>query len=159
MTARQRLQADFLHILRTTIPANVGLLSSHDFLATQTSVIQDNPSTVNTDLLVSTTGNDDTLIAGGGADYLSGGAGDDILLAGSDSDIINPGAGADLVIGSTGNGTTAERDTVTYQTAPGGIVVDAGLPTSTDPFNPNIYFLWADFTSTGFQNYAFWRYG
>ena len=75
------------------------------------------------------TGGDNTLMGGGGADEiyggsgddtLNGGAGDDVLYGGADNDTLTGGAGDDLLIGGAGaDGFTggAGEDTVSYANA------------------------------------------
>ena len=75
------------------------------------------------------TGGDNTLSGGGGADEiyggsgddtLNGGAGDDVLYGGADNDMLTGGAGDDLLIGGAGgDGFTggAGEDTVSYANA------------------------------------------
>jgi Ca2+-binding RTX toxin-like protein len=80
--------------------------------------------TVGTDIVYGENGND-TLIGLGGNDLLDGGAGADSLLGGSENDTLIGGAGADVLNGGAGTG-----DIASYRTAPSGVAVYVGAPSS-----------------------------
>jgi Ca2+-binding RTX toxin-like protein len=79
---------------------------------------------------------DDKVFGGKGNDEVYGGLGDDTLSGGDDNDLVNGGAGNDELYGDAGNDTLIGEagddrisggdgiDTVSYQTAPSGVVVN-----------------------------------
>ncbi|MFA7276076.1 MAG: type I secretion C-terminal target domain-containing protein [Pseudobdellovibrionaceae bacterium] len=80
------------------------------------------------------------VIGRAGADYLAGSSADDILYGDANNDFFTPLGGNDLVIGSTSL-KAEERDTISYETASQGIVVDyTALPPAPEPTPYHAYY-------------------
>ena len=149
---------DLMQTLADHVTPRFSVLTSAAFMSSQR-VVQDTSSdTKKNTILIANPINASELIGRAGVDYLSGSSGDDILYGAANKDFFMPRGGKDLIIGSLSLKAT-DKDTVSYETATAGIVVDhVELPPPPPPLPYNNYYSasykgWVDkipLTITGF---------
>ncbi len=131
---------ELLQTLTDHVTGHFGDLLSPGFLATQNVAQDTDPDPEKLSIVVSSPTLATELIGRAGIDYLSGSSAGDIFYGGANKDFFVPRGGKDLIIGSTSL-TSNERDTVTYETALSGIIVDhTDVPPPPPPLPYHAYY-------------------